>query len=125
MLNFANFHSCHEKWMKVGQNSYKTLAKVHGIWQKFSGSFTFGFYNFFFHFVSLMNEIFRFNQNSQLPKPYQKSDLKMVCEYALLLIFHRPFTQGAHYLIRDDIKVVWAKFSTLSQTVLLPRKVNA
>ncbi len=66
-LNFANFHSCHEKWMKVGQILSKTFTKVHSIYQKFSQSFTFSFNKISFCFISLMNKIFRFKWDLQLP----------------------------------------------------------
>ncbi len=34
-LNFINFHSCAEKWPKVGQLSSITLTKVYGIPRRF------------------------------------------------------------------------------------------
>jgi hypothetical protein len=53
--------------MKVGKISSKTEMKVCGIKQKFSWSFTFGFNEISFHFISLMSKIFCFDWNSQLP----------------------------------------------------------
>jgi hypothetical protein len=51
-LNFANLHSCHVKWMKVGQVLSRTLTKDHSIKQMFSQSFTFGVYKISSHFSS-------------------------------------------------------------------------
>ncbi len=38
LLYFVNFHSCTEKWHKVGQAWSITLTKVHGIQRRFSRS---------------------------------------------------------------------------------------
>ncbi len=37
-INFIKFHSCTEKWLKVGQLSSITLTKVHAIPRRFSMS---------------------------------------------------------------------------------------
>ncbi len=65
-LNFVNFCSCNEKWMKVGQISSNTLTKVNCIWQKFFGPSLLVLTKF--HFILLlMNKLFCFNKISQLP----------------------------------------------------------
>ncbi len=46
----------------------------------------------------------------------------------VLLVLPLPeneFDQGARYITGDNLKVVWAEFSTLSQAVLLCNKVSA
>jgi hypothetical protein len=48
--------------MKVGQNMLQGLTKVHGIKKKFQSK-TFSFNEILSHFISLMDEIFRFTQN--------------------------------------------------------------
>jgi len=49
-LNFVNFHSCTEKWLKFSQLSSLTLTKVYGIPWRFSRSQTFGFNKISSHF---------------------------------------------------------------------------
>jgi hypothetical protein len=59
-LNFINFCSCTEKWLKFGQLLYITLMNVYGIPRRFSWSQTFGFNKISTRFISFMTEIFRF-----------------------------------------------------------------
>ncbi len=66
-LNFANFHSCHEKWIKFGQTLSTTKTKVHSIQWCFSRSKTFGFNEILSRFILFMTKIFCFTWISQLP----------------------------------------------------------
>ncbi len=67
-LNFVNFHSCTEKWAKVGQILSITLMKVYNIPRRFSHSQTFSFNEILSCFVLFMTKIFHFMKILQLPK---------------------------------------------------------
>ncbi len=66
-LNFVNFHSCTEKWLKFSQLSSLTLTKVYGIPQGFLGHKLLVLTKFHLIFVSFMTEMFCFTKILQLP----------------------------------------------------------
>jgi hypothetical protein len=116
MLNFANFGSCHEKWMKVGQISSKTLTKVHSIYLKFSQSFTFSFNEILFRFILLMTEIFRFNCNSQLPIRGGKMSV------ILLLLYQKKLYQCKYSFLKMLLIIVSSHFSRF---IVLTTKISS
>ncbi len=66
-LNFVNFHSCTEKWPKIGQLLSITLMKVYSIPRRFPRSETFSFNKILSHFILFVTKIFHFTKISQLP----------------------------------------------------------
>ncbi len=62
--------------MKVGQTMAQNLMKVQGIKQSFSQSKPFSLNEILSHFVSLMDEIFRFTQILQILNLHREKQVK-------------------------------------------------
>ncbi len=95
-FNFINFHSCTEKWMKVGQLLSTTLRKNYGIPRRFSLTKTFSFDKISSLFVSPMTEIFCFTKISQLP--------------ITALLYRAPLNSiNINYCIENEPSGIWAE----------------